>query len=258
MPPGIPVAQPTWLPPWIDRSRVALTDLRGNAQDPRYTVTYFSSSTGRIEIVMGIGPVDPPGPAESGLGTRVRGVPATLAFPSSLFNGPAIQALRRVRWVEGKFGLRIESETVAGDDLLRVAWSLDTAGQPAPTFPYTRARPGGCSRQDSTPDAVVAKAVALMGGHDREAMLDCFASDWIGSDGPDPLGSWADLPTATVTSSRPPDPIGGRAQILTAWTFAADPGGAWSPKPVRSFLVGMDGDRQRIFAAGSAPLPHLP
>src|SRR6266849_4469800 len=54
LPPGTPVAMPTWLPATLDRDRVELRDLRADPADPRYVVAYLA---GKKEIVLVLGPV---------------------------------------------------------------------------------------------------------------------------------------------------------------------------------------------------------
>ena len=130
LPPGTPVAMPTWLPATLDRDHVELRDLRADPADPRYIVAYLA---GAREIVLALGQV--PQIAGSGYGMRVRGVPATLTFPISLWSDAATPAMRRVRWIERGRVLSISSDTFTGDDLLHVAWSLDPTTQLAPRTP---------------------------------------------------------------------------------------------------------------------------
>ena len=253
LPPGTPVAMPTWLPAPIDRGRVELRDLRADPADPRYIVAYLA---GAREIVLVLGQM--PNIAGSGYGMRVRGVPATLTFPISLWSDAATPATRRVRWIESGRVLSISSDTFTGDDLLHVAWSLDPTGQPAPANPYTRTAEGTCAKVGGAPEETVRALLALTGQHQRDAVLDCFANEYIGEYGVGVGTGWGDLPAATLSDTQQVSVTGGRPIIQASWAFASDPGGAWGDRPTRFFDLGLESGRWRIHAINSAPVGPPP
>ena len=249
LPPGIPVAIPTWLPASIDRARVELRELRAYPADPRYIVAYLA---GKKEIVLALGQV--PEITGSGYGMRVRGVPATLTFPTSLWNDAATPAMRRVRWNEGGRVLSISSDTFTGDDLLHVAWSLDPTGQPAPANAYIRLNEGACAKVGGAPEETVRGLLTLTGLHQRDAVLDCFANEYIGEASAGVGTMWGDLPTATLNDTKQVSVTGGRPIIQASWTFASDAGGAWGTRPTRFFDLGLESGRWRIHAINSAAI----
>ena len=253
LPPATPVAMPTWLPASIDRSRVELRDLRADPADPRYIVAYPAGSR---EIVLALGRV--PEITGSGYGMRVRGVPATLTFPISLWSDATTPAMRRVRWSEGGRVLSISSDTFTGDDLLHVAWSLDPTGQPAPANSYTRLSEGTCAKVGGAPEETVRTLLALTGRHQRDTVLDCFANEYIGEASAGVGTMWADLPTATLNETKQVSVTGGRPIIQASWTFASDAGGAWGTRPTRFFDLGLESGRWRIHAINSAPIGPPP
>lgn len=253
LPPGTPVAVPTWLPATLDREHVQLRDLRADPADPRYVVAYLD---GKKEIVFALGQM--PEIAGSGYGMRVRGVPATLTFPTSLWDDRTTPAMRRVRWSERGRVLSISSDTFSGDDLLHVAWSLDTAGQPAPANAYTRLDAGACAKAGGAPEDTVRALLTLTGGHQRDAVLDCFANEYIGEASAGVGTMWGDLPAATLNDIRQVSITGGRPVIQATWAFASDPGGAWGTRPTRFFDLGLEAGRWRIHAINSAPVMPPP
>ena len=253
LPPGMPLAMPTWLPASIDRSRVELRDLRTDPADPRYVVVY---SDGRGDIVLALGQV--PEIAGSGYGMRVRGVPATLTFSTSLWTDTVTPAPRRVRWTERGRVLSISSDTFSGDDLLHIAWSLDPTGQPAPANAYTRLSEGACAKVGGAPEETVRTLMTLTGRHQRDAVLDCFAIEYIGEAGAGVGAVWGDLPAATLSETKQVSVTGGRPIIQASWVFATDPGGAWGERPTRFFDLGLESGRWRIHAINSAPIGPPP
>jgi len=253
LPTGAPVATPTWLPGTVDRGHVELRDLRPDPADPRYVVAYVA---GQKEIVLALGQV--PEIAGSGYGMRVRGVPATLTFPTSLWNDVATPATRRVRWTEGGRVLSISSDTFTGDDLLHVAWSLDPTGQPAPANAYSRLNEGACTDVGGAPEATVRMLMTLTGRHQRDAVLDCFANEYIGEASAGVGTMWGDLPAATLNDTKQVSVTGGRPIIQATWTFASDPGGAWGTRPTRFFDLGLESGRWRIHAINSAAIAPPP
>jgi hypothetical protein len=241
LPPGSPIAMPTWLPASLDRDHVAIADLRVDAADARYVVTY--SGAGRsIELGMGgAGPGQTSG--QSGLGTRVRRSSAVLSFPSSLGFDPSGPALRVIRWQEAGRVLWVSSSTFPGGDLLRVAWELDLATAPAAL--YHRVRDGACA-STTTPEDTIDRLMALIGSGDVDAVLDCFALD-VG------FANWAALPTTTDRAQRTGGFVGGRVYIQGTWTFTSEPV-FWTQgsKASQFFQLGLEGDRWRVFEVGTA------
>jgi hypothetical protein len=127
--PAVPLIVPTWLPPSIDRTRVEVRALGldpAGASEPNYAVAYVDPSSGAT-ILFALGPATDV--AGSGYGTRVRNRPAVLSFETILFSDPTKPAWRRVRWQEGSYVLRIESDRFTGADLLHIAWSLAAAAR---------------------------------------------------------------------------------------------------------------------------------
>jgi len=253
LPPGTPVAAPVWLPPTVDRSRVELREIITDPADPRYAVAYIAP--GGATILFGLGPASADLSGRTGVGIRVRGAPAVLSFPLSAWNDRTAPALRRVRWEEGGRIMRIESDRFSSDDLLHVAWSLDETGRPAPTYSYTRAKPGACA--GVSPEETVRNMVALSGARDRDAVFDCWALEMIGVSGPG-IANWADLPRTSALRVDSVDELGGRREVTASWRFASDPGGPWGPMPTRIFLVGLDEGRWRVHEVWTAAIGALP
>lgn len=247
--PSVAVPTPTWLPDGLDAD-VELADL--NASPPRYSLTYLRGGDRTLRFAAGVSTET----LGSSIGTRVRGVGASISFPTSLFTSPAPRVLRRLGWREGGIGYVIESEVLTGDTVLHVGWSLDRTGVP---HPITRTKIGSCASATS-PEETVRNWVLALGRHSEETILDCFADDYY-VDGSGFAAFSADtLPTATVDRVGPTSPIGGRMWIGVSWTFASDPGPLY-PQGQRAslnYIVGLDGDRYRIFEGGTgayAPPP---
>ena len=240
---------PTWLPDGLD-ANVELANV--SASPPSYSLTYLRAGDRTLRFAAGVA-TDTLG---SGLGTRVRGVGATLTFPTSLFSSPAPRVLRRLAWREAGVGYAIESEVLTGDTLLHVGWSLDRTGVP---HPVTRTNIGSCASA-SSPEATVRNWVLALGRHSPDTLIDCFADDYF-ADGTAFLSGAADrLPTATVDRVGPTSPIGGRMWVAVSWTFTSDPGDRYAQGQHASlnYIVGLDGDRFRIFEGGTgayAPPP---
>ena len=241
LPQGSAVAAPTWLPAVLDRDLVVITDLRGQAGDPRYVVTYSGASRS-IELGMG-GGGSAQASGQSGLGTRVRRSPAVLSFPQSLSSDPSAPGLRVVRWQEGGRDLWISSSTFAGGDLLRVAWELDLVSAPAAL--YRRVRDGACA-STTRPEDTIDRLMALIGSGDQDAVLDCFALD-VG------FANWATLPTTIDRAQRAGGEVGGRVNVQGTWTFTTEPV-FWTQgsKASQFFQLGMEGGRWRVFEVGTA------
>lgn len=252
--PSAPVAEPRWLPDTIDRQHVTLSGLVADASDPRYVVTYGSA---RGTIVLALGPADEI--AGSGYGTQVRGQSATLTFATALFSDPSTPAPRRLRWRESGNTLSISSETFSGDDVLHIAWSLDTHGAPLRSF--TRSADGACAKAGGAPMDTVRAYVRLLGSGTRDELADCWADEVLGSPNTQPIDPTASLPTlpaTTLDDIRIVGGLGGRTVVSASWTFAADPGSAWGPRPTRFFIVAPEAGRWRITEIGSAPMGPPP
>lgn len=239
LPPGSPVAMPTWLPSTLDRDHVAVTSLAPATGDPRYVVTYAG---GGRSIEFGMGGDGPPA-GGSGLGTKVRRSPAALTFPSSLFTDPAQPLARTVKWTESGRALWISSSSFPGGDLLHVAWSLDEATAPAPR--YVRVKEGACA-STTDPQETVDHLMALIGSGDQDAVLDCFALD-VG------FANWATLPTTIDRTSRKLGEVGGRVYVAASWRFTREPVD-WTQGSFGSqfFMVGLEDGRWRVFEGGTA------
>ena len=239
LPQGSPVAAPTWLPAVLDRDHIAVGEVRVQAADPRYVVTY--SGGGRsIEFGMGgSGPTQ----GQSGLGTRVRRSRAVLSFSPVLFSDPSAPEARTVRWQEGGRVLWISSSTFPGGDLLRVAWELDLSSAPAAL--YHRVRDGACA-STTRPEDTIDRLMALIGSGDQDAVLDCFALD-VG------LANWATLPPTTDRARQTLGEVGGRVDVQGTWTFTSEPA-FWTQgsKASQFFQLGMEGGRWRVFEVGTA------
>lgn len=254
LPAGVPVIEPTWLPPALADAGID-REVLGGLDPTRTTYTViFHRSRGHESVTFALRPVvptTPPPVGASGIGMTVRRSPATLIFPSDLFGHPGGEGLRVLSWTEGAYTLSISSETISGDDLLRIAWSLDQTGAPG-AAPSARRKPGACA-DAASPEATVRHLIALLGSRDRDAATDCFASEAASSG-----AGWSTLPAATLDSIRPIDGAGGRTQLQVTWTFASDPGGAWNPRPTRFFLIGLEDGLLRVFDLTTFPFPKAP
>lgn len=220
--------------------------------DPRYEVTYLSSSDAKI--VFALGPTSDI--AGSGMGTRVRNSTAVLSFDTSLFTDPSQRSPRRVRWQEGPYVLRIESDRFTGEELLHIAWSLDRTGQPAPKTPYAHVKRGVCAIAGAPPEDTVRLLLSFVGGRDRDSVADCFSLELLGEH-PGYAG-WADLPTTSNVVLRLSSDVGGRKVIGATWSFASDPGGAWGRAAHQFFTLGLEEGVWRVYetaTAVSAPPP---
>ncbi len=220
--------------------------------DPRYEVAYLTSSDAKI--VFALGPTSDI--AGSGMGTRVRNSTAVLSFDTNLFTDPSQRSPRRVRWQEGPYVLRIESDRFTGEELLHIAWSLDRTGQPAPKTPYAHVKRGVCAIAGAPPEDTVRLLLSFVGGRDRDSVADCFSLELLGEH-PGYAG-WADLPTTSNPVLRPPSDLGGRKVIGATWSFASDPGGAWGRQAHQFFTLGLEDGAWRVYetaTAGAAPPP---
>jgi hypothetical protein len=250
--PGVPVILPTWLPFSIERTRVELRELRADPSDPRYAIAYVAPNGAAIVVVLG-----PAGDVTgSGIGTRVRNRPAVLSFDSNLWSDASKPSLRRVRWTEGPYVLRLDAERFTGEDLLHVAWSLDRTGAPAPKNPYTRVKPGACAASGAAPEDTVRRLLAFVGVGDRDSVMDCFSLELLGEY--PGYGAWADLPRAGAVKLSPPSAIAGRFVVGASWSFAMDPGGAWSQQPHHFFTLGLEDGSWRIYEMGTAAISPPP
>ncbi len=255
LPPGVPIIEPTWMPPVFSAVSSQMSAVTSsNPADTTYVVSY---TAGRDRVLFGLrsasvaSPSPSPGVIMSGVGTLVRRSRAALSFSSDLFSAPpGTTSLRVVSWAEGAYGLRIESETISGDDLLHIAWSLDQTDAPGPG-PVARVKPGACA-DAAAPETTIRHLITLIGSHEPDSIADCFAFQ-----GGSP-GAWADLPAATFESIRLVPGAGGRRQLQTTWTFASNPGGAWNQRQTMFFMVSWEDGRWRIFDANSAPFPTPP
>lgn len=253
--PAVPIIVPTWMPPSIDRSRVEVRGIGfgpAPASEPLYRVAYLAPSG--ATILFALGPeIDIPG---SGIGTRVRNSAAVLSFETILFSEPNKPASRRVRWQEGKYVLRIESDRFTGEDLLHIAWSLDHTGAPAPKNPYSRVKPGVCAKEGATPEDTLRLLLTFVGGRDRDSVMDCFSLELLGVY-PE-YGAWSDLPRASDVKLSAPSAIAGRFVVGVTWLFASDPGGAWSQRPHHFFTLGQEEGRWRVYETATAAIGPPP
>jgi|GEM_PF-2594165 len=253
MPVGVPIIEPTWLPSVFDRVASQMSAVTtSRAADTTYVVSYTAGRDRVLISLRGIATAaSSPAPGlQSAIGMVVRRSPAILSFSSDLFQRPDAGGLRVVSWTEGGYAMRIESETITGDDLLHIAWSLDQTS--APGSPTARTKPSTCADPGSS-ETTARRLIALIGGHDRDALGDCFASEVAGY-----AAAWADLPMATLDSIRPVQGAGGRDQLQVSWTFSSDPGGAWTTRPTNFLLIGREDGLWRIFAVNTAPFPKAP
>lgn len=254
LPTSGPVAMPTWLPPSIDRTAVEIRELTKES----YIIAYRGDAGSVLVFAMGSRPV-PSAETDARVGIKlVRRSPATLSLPQSVFDNPSAKAVRRVQWQEGDRWLRIESEDLRGDDLVRIAWSLDLATAPAPAHPLSlsHGRAGACASAD--PEATLRTFLTLAGGGDGDATQDCYAVELVEFTGPALGQGWASRPKASLISLERRADSGGRAQLLVSWAFASDPGGAWASPPTYFFLLAREGAVYRIAEMGTAPMGPYP
>ncbi|HEV2250430.1 MAG TPA: hypothetical protein VGT60_07980 [Candidatus Limnocylindria bacterium] len=239
LPPGSPVAMPTWLPATLDRGGVLIDRLSAQPGDPRYVVTYRGAGRS-IEFGMG---GDGPPDGGSGLGTRVRRSPAVLSFPSALFTDPSAPGDRVLKWKEAGHLLWVRTASYPGGDLLRVGWELDEVT--APRASYVRVKDGACASA-TKPEDTVDRLLALIGSGDQDAVLDCFALD-VG------LANWATLPTTTDRAVRSIGDVGGRRYVQGSWRFTSEPA-FWTQGSTGNqfFQLGIEGGRWRVFEGGTA------
>ncbi|HEY6958442.1 MAG TPA: hypothetical protein VI814_06450 [Candidatus Limnocylindria bacterium] len=249
LPPTVAVPTPTWLPDGLDAT-VEVANV--TASPPSYSLWYLRGGDRTLRFAAGVS-TDTLG---SSIGTRVRGVGASITFPTSIFTSPAPRVLRRLAWREGGTGYVIESEVLTGDTLLHVGWSLDRTGV---AHPIARTKIGSCASVAS-PQETVRNWVLALGHHSEDTIIDCFADDAY-TDGSGFAAMEADaLPTATVERVGPTSPIGGRTWVAVSWSFTSDPGDRYPQGQHASlnYIVGLDGDRYRIFEGGTgayAPPP---
>ena len=176
--PGVPIILPTWLPISVDRSSVELRRLVIDPSSPEYVVAYRAPDG--AELSLGLGPAPDVRSGDSAIGTRVRNSGAALIYVGGWPATSGAVVARKVRWVEGNYVLRIESERFSGDDLLHVAWSLDRTGAPALKNHYTRVKPGVCAAQGAAPEETVRRLISFVGSGNRDAVMDCFALELLG------------------------------------------------------------------------------
>lgn len=243
LPADIPLPRTTWLPTGVD----PVVNMNATMTPVGYELTYWRG--GDVVMHYRVGTAVPVGTRlGSGIGTRVRGLPATLDFDTSLFQNPGGRGQRRVSWRESAYGLAIESEVLSGDDLLHVAWSLDPTGGPSDPAKAVRSRDGACASNISG-EATVRAYVTAIGSHDPGRLADCWA---LGSDDADQRARiWSELPATSALDLRDGGPIGGREWFLTSWTFNTDPGGAFNQRQTMFFMVGLESGRYRMFEAGT-------
>ena len=246
--PSVPIIIPTWLPPTVDRTRVELRELVRDPADPRYAIAYIAPSG--ATVLLALGPAA--GIDGSGIGTRVRNSHAVLSFSLSLWSAPSEAAPRRVRWVEERYVLHIDSERFTGEDLLHIAWSLERTGQPALKYPYARTKPGVCASRGAVPEATIRQLLTFVGTGDREAVLDCFSLEFVGESSYPSIGGWADLPRASDFKLSPPSALAGRFVVSASWLFSSDPGGAWNQQAHHFFVLGIEDGSWRVYEIGTA------
>lgn len=247
-----PVAQPTWLPPQVERRVVILRALEVSPTRV-YEVVYLDAS-GAPLITFRLGPVEPM--RESGIGfCCVRAATAILEFDSHLFNDPTRPGTRRMRWEEQTRTLSFTSERIKGEDMLRIAWELDRTTAPANPYPDVHAKEGACASAD--PEATIRRLLALHGSKDRAAVLDCFSLDRITTGGT-AVGGGAELPTTTDVSTQRRGSIAGRAEVEATWTFTSDPGGSFNRRHTQFFILGLEDGVWRIYDSGTAPFGTPP
>jgi hypothetical protein len=251
---GVPIVMPTWLPPSLDRSRVQLRQLVVAPSEPRYVIAYVAPDSAELSVALGPTPEWRPG--DSAIGTRVRNSNAAMIYVGGWPTTAGAQVLRRVRWVEGSYVMRIESERFTGEDLLHVAWSLDRIGAPAPKNPYARVKPGVCAARGAAPEETIRRLIGFIGSGDRDAVLDCFSLELLG-DYPGYYG-WADLPRTSDPKLEPSRETGGRVVIGAGWLFASNPGVAWTQQAHQFFVLGLEDGSWRVYETATAWYSSLP
>ena len=252
--PGVPIIFPTWLPISVDRSSVELRRLVIDPSFPEYLVAYQAPDG--AELSLGLGPAPDVRSGDSAIGTRVRNSGAALIYVGGWPATSGAAVARKVRWVEGNYVLRIESERFSGDDLLHVAWSLDRTRAPALRNPYTRVTPGVCAAQGAAPEETVRRLISFVGGGNRDAVMDCFALELLGEY--PGYGGWSELPRASdITLVRRAE-TGGRVVVSAGWRFATDPGGAWGQQAHQFFVLGLEDGNWRVYETATAWFSSLP
>ena len=248
-----PVAMPIWLPSEVDRSRVELRILR-TTPTREYEVVYRDAA-GASLLNLRLGPVQPV--QESAVSMCcVRGAQATLHLATRLFSDPALIGMRQMRWEEQRRTLTITSERIKGEDMLRIAWSLDRTTAPPNAYLSSHPQSGACASSTSAEGTVV-RLLSLTGSGNRDALIDCYSSDAIAVGGLD-VASWAGLPaTKDVAVSRGAD-VAGRTWVAATWRFTSAAGGPWGEVNTRFFLLGREEGVWRIYEVGSAPFSTPP
>jgi len=242
----VAVMTPTWLPAAVDRSVLNAVTSRGAGDS--YEVGYGSASSAAVTFTMGATKPEPAGP--SGVGLKVRGHPTVLSSDPGAYSRSGLPKL--LSWTEQGRHYGIRSETLSGDDLMRIAWSMETERPSFRPFPYARERVGTCSRPGMEADIVVRRLLSAVGSGDAATIADCFALEALES-APDAWRGWASLPRARDVVVRDAYWFGGRQIVAVSWTFERDPGGAWNPAPFQFFMVGLDDDRLRVYDVWTAP-----
>ena len=240
------VLVPTWLPSMVDRNSLDAVTSRGAIDT--YRVVYGTTGGGSVTFTMGSAE---PEAGRSAIGLTIRGYRAGLSHDPDGYARPGLPKL--VSWSEGGVHYGIRSETLSGDDLMRIAWSLESARPPARAFPYTRASTGACSLPGMDAEALVRRLLASAGNGDPDAMADCFALETLENTPGTWQQAWSALPRTRDVVVRDVLWFGGRQIVTASWTFERDPGGVWSPSATRFFVVGLDGDRLRAFSVFSGP-----
>ena len=184
------------------------------------------------------------------IGLKVRGHPAVLSHPSDAHVRAGLP--KQLTWVEEGRHYAIRSQSLSGDDVMRIAWSLESERPPGRPFPYSRERVGACSVPGIEPQALLQRLLSLIGSGDEAAIADCFALEALES-APGAWRNWAALPRTRDIAVHEVYSFGGRQIAAVTWSFERDPGGAWGPSVQRFFTVGFDEDRPRVYEVWSAP-----
>lgn len=238
------VITPTWLPSTVDRDVTS-----AGASLESYEFAYGIEGRGTVFLTMG--PMAPEQAGISGIGLSVRGHPAILSHDPDAHARPGLPKL--VSWSEDGRHYGIRSQALSGDDLMRIAWSMESPRPPARPHPYARVSVGACSVPGIEADVLLRRLMSIVGSGDPEAIADCFALETLESS-PGAWRSWASLPRARdVIVSLDPYWFGGRQVLGVSWTFERDPGGAWNPSPHQFLMVGVDDDRLRVYYVWTAP-----
>lgn len=238
------VMVPTWLPSAVDRS--VLNAMTAPGPNRVYEVGYGGSGS----VTFTMGPTEPERAGQSAIGLTVRGHPAVLSHPSDADSRPGLP--KQLAWSEDGRHYGIRSEALSGDDLMRIAWSLEASRPPARPFPYRRERVGACSVPGVEADALVRRLLSIAGNGDPDAVADCLALEVLEGSAGGGRG-WASLPRARDVVVHGSYWFGGRQIVSVSWTFERDPGGAWGPSSHRFFMVGQEGDRLRVYGVWTAP-----